>query len=47
MRTIEEVLGRYWEQFKVPLCTDCHNALRFCDQRAWQWFRKYALKHSN
>ena len=43
IRIIEEVLDRYWHEFRIPLCAICSESLRLCDRRAWEWFRENAF----
>ena len=47
MRVIEDAIDGYWTKIRLPLCAPCDESLRFCDLRAWNWFRKYTLNNSN
>ena len=47
MRVIEDVIDGYWTKIRLSLCAQCDESLRFCDLRAWEWFRKYTLKEFN
>ncbi len=46
-RVIEDGIDGYWTKIRLALCAACDESLRFCDLRAWEWFRKYILKNSN
>jgi hypothetical protein len=46
MRLIDNVVDGYWTEIRLALCAECDKVLRFGDQRAWEWFRKYTLKIS-
>ena len=46
-RVIEDVIDGYWTKISLALCASCDESLRFCDLRAWEWFRKYIFKNSN
>jgi hypothetical protein len=44
MRVIEDVVDGYWTEIRLALCAACDKSLRFCDLRAWEWFREYTFK---
>jgi len=44
---IEDGVDGYRPKIGLALRAACDESLRFCEGRAWEWFRKYTLKNSN